>query len=91
MKHSYALKDGDQVITIKPALVSSYVYCPDYAPNGIWKSLTVLPGTPGTVVKAKTPCVLHSPSEPQFFANVDVEIMGKTYRLREFQNFFKKV
>lgn len=85
------MKDGSKVILTKPCRVDGYWYDPSMM-RGCWDLLYLLPGCIGRVIKARTPCVHYNPkTEPAFFANVDVEYMGKTFRVREFHDHFKEI
>ena len=86
------IEDGDTVVLTQPCRVDGYWFDPGYMNRGCWDLAYLLPGLKGTVIKAKTPCVLYNPkNQPSFFANVDVEYLGKTYRVREFHDHFEKV
>lgn len=84
------MKDGDTVVLTKPCRVSRYVYDNDRDMYS-WDFMFLLPGSVGKVIAAKTPCPLHNKKGPAFFANVDVEYMGATFRVREFHDHFKRV
>jgi len=82
------IKDGDTVIITKPCRVDQYWYDPD-TNNGSYDFMFLLPGLTGKVIHSKTPCVSYKPGkEPPFFANVDVEYMGRIWRVREFHDHF---
>lgn len=87
---NYRLKDGDTVIFTEPVRIDRYTYCPASAPSGCWTAGHVLKGVQGTVVKARTPCVTRSASEPAYFANVDVLIAGHTFRVRPFHHQLRR-
>lgn len=85
------MKDGDTVVLTKPCRVDRYVYDRERDMSS-WDFMYLLPGCVGKVIRAKTPCVLYAPKkEPAFFANVDVEYMGETHRVREFHDHFERV
>lgn len=79
---NYRLKDGDSVILLEHTRVDGYWYDPVYNPWGSWDSFFVLRGTEGVVVKARTPCVLAPRGRTAYFANIDVMIHGRPYRVR---------
>lgn len=72
---NYRLKDGDEVTILEPARVDWYI--PEFQS---WTLMHFLPGTQGRVVRARTPCVTGAGT--RYFANVDIDYMGSTYRVR---------
>ncbi len=85
------INDGDMVVITKPCRVDQYWYDPSMI-RGSYDFMFLLPGLTGKVVHARTPCASYNPKiEPPFFANVDVEYMGKTWRVREFHDHFKRL
>jgi hypothetical protein len=65
---NYRLKDGTIVATRAQTLTS--------------KKEPVPAGTVGTVIYARTPKVFHEKGTSLYFANVDVEVDGRTERIR---------
>jgi hypothetical protein len=65
---NYRLKDGAVVATKADTLTSNKKFVPA--------------GTLGTVIRARTPKVIHEKGTSLYFANVDVELDGRTERIR---------
>ncbi|WP_194725549.1 hypothetical protein [Noviherbaspirillum malthae] len=65
---NYRLKDGAVVATKAETLTSNKKFVPA--------------GTLGTVIRARTPKVIHEKGTSLYFANVDVELDGRTERIR---------
>ena len=87
----YPIKDGDTVELRVPVRLDGYWYDPEHMMRGCWDRAYFLPGTKGTVVRAKTPCVHAKRGGPQFFSNVDIKYMEETYRVRPFQHELRRV
>jgi hypothetical protein len=81
------MKDGDIVLLVKPCRVDQYWYDPGML-RGSYDFCYLLPGLTGKVIRAKTPCVTYRKDKPIYFANVDVEYMGSTYRVRDYHDHF---
>lgn len=78
---NYRLKDGDVVQLLATASVDGYLFDP--ATNqSTWDRMCVLAGTSGIVAIARTPRVCSVKGESLYFANVDVQLMGETLRIR---------
>lgn len=88
---NYRMMDGDTVQIVKPCEIKQYWHCQDSMTRGSWSFASVLPGTVGKVIKARTPCVSLRKNEPIYFANVDILIEGNIYRVREYHSHFKKI
>jgi hypothetical protein len=91
MKTNYRLKDGDKVKLKSAAVVGNYFYDPEIAPRGVWSTLTLLPGTVGTVVKARTPKVTAKKGDSLYFANIDIPYMETVYRVRVDHAHIKRI
>lgn len=87
---NYRLKAGDRVTLKQSARVDGYWFDAEFMPKGCRDKLYLLPGTTGTVIQPRTPCVTAGPSEPLYFANVDVDYMGEKHRVRVFHNTLRK-
>lgn len=90
-KTNYLLKDGDKVLLKQPARVDGYWYDPLYAPFGCWDSHYILPGSVGTVVRARTPCVRARVGDSLYFANVDIPHCGGVSRIRVSHGFLRRI
>lgn len=80
--HTYPHKDGDTVVLLEPARVDGYWYDPDTMIRGSYDNHFMLPGSVGTVIKAKTPAVWSGGDLPDYFANVDIPHCGVVSRVR---------
>ncbi len=88
---NYKLKEGDLVELLEPASVSGYWFCRDTMLRGCWENMSLLAGCAGRVITARTPCVTAKPGQPMYFANVDVDYMGSSHRVRVFHSALRKV
>lgn len=93
-KTNYRLRDGDTVELLEPTRVDGYIPPSDAFSRGTWDLMYFLPGTVGTTIRARTPCVSAFKGGGEntcCFANVDISYMGKTYRVRVFHNTIRRV
>jgi hypothetical protein len=87
---NYRLKDGDQVVLLESTPVAGYWFCQDTMTRGCWEKMHLLAGCVGRVIRARTPCVTAKPGQPKCFANVDIDYMGNTHRVRVFHSALRR-
>lgn len=90
---NYRLRDGDTVELLEPARVDQYWYC-DFLGRSSWDLMYFLRGVTGKVIRARTPCTSSFKGKGEnscCFANVGIDCMGITYRVRVFHNTIRRV
>lgn len=93
-KTNYRLRDGDAVKLLEPARVDGYIPPSDAFSRGTWDLMYFLPGTTGKVIRARTPCVTARKGVGEntcCFANIDIDYMGSTYRVRVFHDTIRRI
>jgi hypothetical protein len=88
---NYKLKDGDTVELLNPVKVDGYVFCEATMTRGSWGKLTMLTGSSGVCIRARTPRVWAKPGESLYFANVDIPYMGEIHRVRVKHNELRRI
>lgn len=90
-KTNYRLKNGDLVVLLNNESVTGYWFDPDFMETGSWESHSIVKGTIGKVIFARTPYVFSEDGRTKYFANIDVSHLGVVSRVRVQHSDIKRI